>query len=210
MKHRQEQDSFQGQVKPSADQQPFHDLGKLQFVPEPTEDQRRSDPAVTDRRHSTFPMCIEHQSSFGELGSRLQQAIQLAALLEFIQPSHRGDDSLLTTSLDPLVLDDLKVNVIAGTLLAEEHGGLLAELIIATMRLPLLAAICRVSTKICGTMMRRRQHGEPQKHRGFWPLTHLGSSQTVEDGSSGIAGRPGSTKSASRCSRIISMRTSRR
>jgi len=182
MKHRQEQDSFQGQVKPSADQQPFHDLGKLQFVPEPTEDQRRSDPAVTDRRHSTFPMCIEHQSSFGELGSRLQQAIQLPALLEFIQPSHRGDDSLLTTSLDPLVLDDLKVNVIAGTLLAEEHGGLLAELIIATMRLPLLAAICQVITKICGTMMRRRQHGEPQKHRGFWPLTHLGSSQTVEDG----------------------------
>jgi len=38
MKHRQEQDSFQGQVKPSASQQPFHDLGKLQFVPEPTED----------------------------------------------------------------------------------------------------------------------------------------------------------------------------
>ena len=182
MKHRQEQDPFHGQIKPSPSQQPLDDLGKLQFVPQPAEDESRSDPAVRNRRRAALPMRGEHQGCFGELRSRLEQAFELAVLLEFVQPSHGGDDALLTASVEPLVLDDLKIHPVAGAFLAEEHGGIPAGLTVATMILANMSAYCQAIWTTRGTRNCRRQCAGHQKHRRFGARPHSGSRLTVEDG----------------------------
>ena len=75
----------------------------------------------------------QHHHGFGELGARLEQAIELSAFSQLIQSSHGGDDALFTTAFFPAILDDLEINVVPGTLLSEEHGGLRASFAIATM-----------------------------------------------------------------------------
>ena len=65
----------------------------------------------------------------------MQQAVELSSLLQFIEPPQGSDDALPTASPDPLVLDDLEVDSAAGSFLAEEHGGLRARLVDATMNL---------------------------------------------------------------------------
>jgi xanthine/CO dehydrogenase XdhC/CoxF family maturation factor len=49
----------------------------------------------------------QHHHGFGELGSRVQQAIALSALAQLIQASHGRDDALLAAAFFPTVLDDL-------------------------------------------------------------------------------------------------------
>ena len=51
----------------------------------------------------------------------------------------------------PVVLDDLEVNPFAGSLLTEEHGDLLAGLVVATMNLSQLTAECQLYDIIRGT-----------------------------------------------------------
>lgn len=51
----------------------------------------------------------KHQHGFGELGSRWRQAVELSALLELIEPTHRGDDMLPATAFFPAIFHDLQI-----------------------------------------------------------------------------------------------------
>src|ERR1039458_305091 len=124
MQNGQKKDAFRGRREATASQQPFDDLGDLQFVPQSREDQCRSDAAVADGGGITTAMRGKYQHGFSELGSRLQKAVELSALLKLIKPAHRGYDALLATSFFPAILYDLQIDVTSRSLLAEEHDDL--------------------------------------------------------------------------------------
>jgi hypothetical protein len=126
MEHGQKEDAFQGQFETSARQQPFDDLGDLQLVPQPLENQRRADAAMADGRHVAPAVRGKHHHGLSELRSRLQQAVELAAGLQPVQSPYRGDDALSAAAFFPAVLDDLEIDITSGSLLTEEHGGLRA------------------------------------------------------------------------------------
>ena len=88
-------------------------------------------------------MRTEHHHGFGELGSRLEQAVELAALLQLIEPTHRGNDALLAPPFFPAILDDLEIDVRPGSFLAEEHGGLRAVFRVATMTIFISLDYCQ-------------------------------------------------------------------
>ena len=152
MQDGQKENPLQRDSKASAGQQSLDDLRDLQLVPEPPEDQCRADAAVADGGHVAATMRGKHHHGFGELGSRLEQAVELAALLQLIEPTHGGDDALLATPFFPAILDDLEIDVRPGSFLAEEHGGLRAVLRIATMIISVSLAYCQYIITLCGTM----------------------------------------------------------
>ena len=88
-------------------------------------------------------MGSEDQGGLGELGAGLQQAVELSALLQLVEPPDGGDDPLSAAAVLPAVLDDLQIDVRAGSFLAEEHGGLRAGLGDATMNLTHIPAKCQ-------------------------------------------------------------------
>ena len=66
----------------------------------------------------------EQQGRLGQPGARGEQGIELAGLLEVIEPPQGGDDPLAGASVLPAVLDDLEVGAWPGGLGPEEHGAL--------------------------------------------------------------------------------------
>ena len=69
-------------------------------------------------------MSRKNHAGLGKLCPALQQAIELAVALQLIEPPDGSDDTLPAPAFFPVILDDLEINVIAGTLLAEKHDGL--------------------------------------------------------------------------------------
>ena len=143
MQHGQEQDTFHGEREMSAGQQPLDDLRDVQFLPKPSEDQRRPDARGTDGRRLALAMRRQDHHGFSELGPRLEQAVELSAFLQLIQASHGGDDPLFAAAFFPAILDDLQIDVFAGTFLSEEHGGLRAGFVVATMILHHIVITCQ-------------------------------------------------------------------
>ena len=56
-------------------------------LPEPLEDQGRADVPDRDGRKPTLGMLGEQQDRAGQAGTRDEQGVELAALLELIEPS---------------------------------------------------------------------------------------------------------------------------
>ena len=143
MQHRQEEDAFQGKLETPAGQQSLDDLRDLQLVPQPPEDQGRTDAVVADGGHVATAVGGEHHDGFGELRSRLQEAVELPVLPQLIESAHRGHDTLLAAAFFPAILDDLQIDVLPGSFLAEEHGGLRAGFRVATMIILLSIVKCQ-------------------------------------------------------------------
>ena len=61
---------------------------------------------------------------FGEAGAGGEQPIQLAGLLQLIEPAKRGEHALANPVALAEVLDDLQILAGAGLFDAEEHGDL--------------------------------------------------------------------------------------
>ena len=95
------------------------------LLPEPLKDQRRTDVAAGVGWELPLGMVGQHQDRLGQAGTGDEQGVELAALLELIEPSQGGDDALPGATVLPAVLDDLEVGAWAGGLGAEEHGALL-------------------------------------------------------------------------------------
>ena len=82
---------------------------------------------VSHRDRLAASMGGQQHDRFAELGPRAEQTFELAALLELIEASQRGDDALFAAAALPAVFDDLQVDAISRLLLAKEHGDLLSR-----------------------------------------------------------------------------------
>jgi hypothetical protein len=138
MQDGQEEDPFHGQFEASARQQTLDDAADMQFVPEASEDQGRTDALASQGGRVTASVGGENHHGFGEFGAAPQEAVELATAPQLVESSDGGDDALPAATFFPAVLDDLQINVLAGSFLAEEHGGLEMGFRIATMRISTL------------------------------------------------------------------------
>ena len=64
------------------------------LLPEPLEDEGRSDAAGGDGRELSLGVSREEQDGLGQAGPRGQQGVELSGLLELIEPPQGGDDPL--------------------------------------------------------------------------------------------------------------------
>ena len=69
-------------------------------------------------------MSGEDEDRPGESRPRSEQGIELAGLLELVEPAQGGDDALPGASALPAVLDDLEIGACPGGLGAEKLGDL--------------------------------------------------------------------------------------
>ena len=80
-------------------------------MPEPLEDQRRSDAVCRDSGRLAATMRAEQQHMFGEACTGSEQAVQVARLFELIEPAQSGQNALANAPLLPGVSDDsVRVN----------------------------------------------------------------------------------------------------
>jgi hypothetical protein len=103
-------------------QQPAEGLWQSQYFPQTLEDQRRTDPHFPRRRDPPLPVGAEDRRVLGKPRARGQQGVELAGPLQDVEPPQGGDDPLPDAPVQPLVLDDLQILVLAGPLDADEHG----------------------------------------------------------------------------------------
>jgi hypothetical protein len=120
-----EEDSpLQGELEPPALQELTDDVPAAGGLQEPVEDQGRADVPDRDGWQATLGVLGDQQDRAGQAGTGGEQDIELAALLELIEPAEGSDDALPGASGLPAVLDDLEVGAWAGRLGAEEHDAL--------------------------------------------------------------------------------------
>ena len=124
MQDGQEDGPLDGKLEVSSLQQLLDDMLTAGQLPEPLEDQGRADVPDRDGRELALGMLGEHEDRASQAGSRDEQGVELAALLELIESTQGGDDPLPGASALPAVLDDLEVDTGSRSLRTEEHGAL--------------------------------------------------------------------------------------
>ena len=95
------------------------------LLPEPLEDQSRTNASAGVGREFPLSMVCQDQDRLGQAGTRDEQSLELSASLEFIKPSQGSDDPLPGATTLPAVLHDLEIGPWPRGLGAEEHGILL-------------------------------------------------------------------------------------
>src|SRR5271166_2606093 len=123
VQHRQERRAFQRELVRAFARQAFDHAPASRLLPHPLEDERRTDAAGRDRRRLAAVERVEHDRLLGEPRPRAQQALQLPARLQLVDPPERGDHLLADRGALAPALDDLQIGATAGGLLAEIHGG---------------------------------------------------------------------------------------
>src|SRR6267142_3335150 len=89
---------------------------------EPLEGEHRAQAVDADDRALTLAVGGQEQDLLREAGPGGEQGIELARLLEAIQPTQRHEDALPGAAVAPVVFDDLEVGPWAGVFGAKEHG----------------------------------------------------------------------------------------
>ena len=105
----------------------FDDVAASGLLPEPLEDEGRSDASCGDGGELAFGVSREQQDGLSQASAGDQESVELSGLLELVESPERGDDALFGSSVLPSILDDLEVGACAGRLGAEEHGASVIE-----------------------------------------------------------------------------------
>src|SRR6185437_3109001 len=124
VQHGQEDRPLDVALEAAAVEQSLDDPPAAGLSPEPLEDEGRPDASGSDGGQSPLGMGREQEDGVGQAGARGEQGIELAGLLELVEPSEGCEDPLAWSSALPAVLDDLEVGAWSGGLGAEEHGAL--------------------------------------------------------------------------------------
>src|SRR5262245_52214475 len=85
-------------------QEALDDRPAAGLLPEPLEDEGGSDPAGDDGGQLALGVSGEQEDRLGQPGPRGQQGVELAGLLELVEPPERGEDSLPRSAVLPAVL----------------------------------------------------------------------------------------------------------
>jgi hypothetical protein len=109
MKDCQEDRPLDGELMVAALEELTDHMPTAGLLPEPLEDQSRTDAAAGVGREFPLGMVCQDQDRLGQAGTGDEQSVKLSAALEFIKPSQGGDDPLPGATTLPAVLNDLEV-----------------------------------------------------------------------------------------------------
>ena len=125
MKDREEDRPLDGELIVAALEELTDHMLTAGLLPEPLEDQSRTDAAAGVGREFSLGMVCQDQDRLGQAGTGDEQSLELSTSLQFIKPSQGGDDPLPGATTLPAVLNDLEIGPRPRGLGAEEHGVLL-------------------------------------------------------------------------------------
>src|SRR5271166_2622371 len=123
VKHGQERRALQREIMVASPRQAFDHAPAAGLFPHPLEGERRTDAPRRDRRRLAAVERVEYDRLVGEARARAQQALQLPALPQLVDPPERGDHLLADRAALAPALDDLQIGATVRGLFAEIHGG---------------------------------------------------------------------------------------
>ena len=123
VQHGQERRPLQRELMLARLRQALDHAAAAGLLPHPLEGERRTDaPGRNDRRLAAVER-IEHDRLLGEPRPRAQQAFQLPACLQLVDPPERRDHLLADRRALAPALDDLQIGATDRGFLAEVHDG---------------------------------------------------------------------------------------
>src|SRR5450759_2859579 len=121
---RQENRSFYSKAEPPVREKTMKYPANPQFLPEPLEDEGRSD-LLRLGTEAVIPVGQKQVHLLGEAGKGTSEGFYLTFSPQLVHTSHGGDDPLPALPIFPVVFDDLEVFVGTGFLDSGEQGRLL-------------------------------------------------------------------------------------
>ncbi len=122
VQHGQERSALQRELVVAHPRQALDHAPAAGLLPHPLEGERRTDTPRRDRRRLAPVERVEHDRLLGEARPRAQEALQLPARLQLVDPPERGDHLLAHRCALAPALHDLQVGATTRGLLAEIHG----------------------------------------------------------------------------------------
>jgi hypothetical protein len=122
MEHRQVDGPFDVKLKAATLEEGAQRLRDAALLPQAAEDQVGPDSAHGHRLGFTGRMGVQHRQALALAHPRAHQPIQLAALLQQVQPAQGGNDLLTDLFAFADAMGNLQVTVGTGGFDAEEHG----------------------------------------------------------------------------------------
>ena len=126
MQDGQEDRSLDVELEAAAVEELLDDPLAPRLAPESLEDEGGADAAGRDGRELALGVSREEEDRLGQPCARDQQGVELATLLQSVEPPQGGDDPLSGPAILPAVLNDLEVGAWSGGFGAEEHGALVS------------------------------------------------------------------------------------
>ncbi len=122
MQQGHEEGPLDGELELPVLQQSLQHLRQAELLPDPLEDQRRTDVHSRLRRDAFRACGADHSGVLGEPGTGTEQGIELPAFTQPIESPKRRDHTLLDAITDAFVVNDLQVLIPSGLFNASEHG----------------------------------------------------------------------------------------
>ncbi len=122
MQHGHAEGPLDGELELPVLQQSLEHLRQAELLPDPLEDQRRTDVHSRLRRDAFLACGADHSDVLGEPGTGTEHGIELPAFTQPIESPKRRDHTLLDAITDAFVVNDLQVLVPSGLFNAREHG----------------------------------------------------------------------------------------
>ncbi len=122
MQNGEEHRALQREIMMARAGQSLNHSPAARLLPQSFERQRRSDASRRTRCRLASSDGVDDNGFGGEAGARAQQALQLPALAQILDPSERGDDLLAHRGAFATAFDDLEIGAAAGGSLTEIHG----------------------------------------------------------------------------------------
>ena len=124
MDHRQEDGSFHSKREVAIREELLQDSLTAGLPPQALEEQAWTKGTAGEHGHAALGLGGQDQQGLGEACPRDEESLELAAGLELVETSERGEDALTGAAVFPAVLDHLQVGAGSRLLGAEEHGNL--------------------------------------------------------------------------------------
>jgi hypothetical protein len=122
MQHRQEGGALGGKSELALPGQILQYRTAAHLLPQPLEQQRRSDPPAHGIGRSLALDHRQHHRTLRQTGDRARQPVEIAARNDDFPAPEIGDDALLGAAILAHVLDQVDVAVRADALVAGEHA----------------------------------------------------------------------------------------